>query len=367
MKSKVKASIIFLVLFLSCTYTFSVYAQSVNYSFGISQKKKIASFDFKEIPFGKPSEKIIPWMLNYGGYALVNGKVINMTIEGYPCEVIQKIPFENGNQPGFSINIHTDGDWKSISKTFKNIMKSCNRGKAKRTRYVASDNELFAEYIAPDYTLTIEGKHTSDSECIIELDYNDKLDLVDFNSGDMRPALSSSAVQSVDSLFNREWITANAHDLRISISGEVVKNDIGKYFKLFIYLGNSTNSAVEFSPNMIEVVANPVLSKADMLKKVAARQETIKKTYQAFHDSDVRASLASRGMYQVSKQNNMPELETVGMIGADIECNYLQNFNLEPNKALYGFVCIPYEDCRSLDITIPIDNQKFNFKWALQN
>lgn len=367
MKSKVKASIIFLVLFLSCAYTFSVYAQSANNSFGISQKRKIASFDFKDIPFGKPSEKIIPWMLNYGGYALVNGTVINMTIEGFPCEVIQKIPFENGNQPGFYINLNTDGDWKSLSKTFKKIMNSCNRGKAKRTRYVASGEELFAEYIAPDYTLTIEGKRTSDNDCVIKLDYSDKLKFADFRSSDMRPVLSSALAQSVDSLFNREWITANANDLRISLSGEVVKNDIGKYFKLFIYLGNSTNSAVEFSPNWIEVVANPVLSKADMLKKVAARQETIKKTYQAFHDSDVRASLASRGMYQVSKQYNIPELESIGMIGAEIECNYLQNFNLDPNKAIYGFVYIPYDECSALDIIIPFGNQKFNFNWALLN
>lgn len=100
---------------------------------------------------------------------------------------------------------------------------------------------------------------------------------------------------------------------------------------------------------------------------VKARQETIKKTYQTFHDSDVRASLASRGMYQVSKQYNIPELESIGMIGAEIECNYLQNFNLDPNKAIYGFVYIPYEECSALDIIIPFGNQKFNFNWALLN
>ena len=363
--------IIFAVCCITIQFVCGYYAsaQVNNGVFGHVKNEKSEILRFRNIPFGKPSEEVLGWMLNQNGYAIGDDNTIMLQIDGIPCVIIPLTPFNDESESGFTMYIMCKNDMHSLKKSYDRINELCHRGKVKKLAQTATDTELSTEYDANGYSLSVAARYLPEYEHCVVLNYRDTKNLNADKSRYLCNMLPVNNSLSVDTLSGRMWLTADSLGLRISVSCEAVKTKLGKFYQLYIYMHNNSDEPIIFYPDKIIVkdLQSKVIEKSAILKEYLNRQESLHVAYNAIHDADIRSSVASRGMYQ-GGENSAFKHKEVAIMNAyhnNIRHNYLDSTEIKSGKAIYGYVYIPYENSATLKISIPVGGNYFDFSWEI--
>ncbi len=162
-----------------------------------------------------------------------------------------------------------------------------------------------------------------------------------------------------------EWAYATKNGFSVAVTNVLVKTDYGKFYQLKMVIENLRDSDVLFIPEKISACIEKyhkqkpleVYSSDKFERKIATSQawESVLSGFAA--GLDTRASTAqtiTNSILLDSKQKNDMNV---------LNCGYMKKNTIKAHRIITGFVNMKRKDFDSLEISLPVDNTTFVFKW----
>ena len=166
-----------------------------------------------------------------------------------------------------------------------------------------------------------------------------------------------------------EWAYATKNGFSVAVALVPTKTDYGTFYQLKMAIENLRDSDVLFIPGKISACIEinhkqkplEIYSSSKFERKIETTQawESILLGLAAGFDnrSSVSQNITSSILLDNKQKNDMKILN----------CGYMKKNTIKAHYTITGFVNMKRKNFDSIEISLPVDNTIFVFKWALKN